>query len=94
MWVGRGDAETEIRISLGREKKRLAREAEAGRFGGRAPRPHPLNPAAARRRRTRRKELKPTTHGPYSVTSDSQAQAVADQFIKASEEAEQALGDQ
>ena len=29
-WVGRGDAETEIRISFGREKKRLAAEAEAG----------------------------------------------------------------
>src|SRR4051812_20850053 len=47
MWVGRGDAETEIRISLGRERKRLAREAEEGQHGeGEHHDPHPLNPAA------------------------------------------------
>jgi len=90
MWVGRGDAETEIRISLNREKKRLAREAEQGIAGGHHD-PHPLNPAAASTPDQKRKELKPTSHVPYSVTSDSQAQAVADEFIKASEAAERAL---
>jgi inorganic pyrophosphatase len=92
MWVGRGDAETEIRISLGREKKRLARESEAGDSAGEHHDTHPLNPAAEASPDEKKK--KTTTHKPYSVTSDAQAQAVADQFIKASEEAEKALGDQ
>ena len=92
MWVGRGDAETEIRISFGRERKRLAREEEAGDTDDHID-THPLNPAAshAPEQPSGPKPIKPTAHKPYSVTTDAQAQAVADEFIKRSEAADKAL---
>ena len=45
-WVGRGDAETEIRISYNREKKRLAAEQSA-RSAESAPATQSIDPAAA-----------------------------------------------
>ena len=93
MWVGRGDAETEIRISYSREKKRLAAEAAAdGGHGDTADdlHAHPLTPGASHAP-DKPASPKPTSHKPYSVTTDAQAQAMAEEFIAASEKADEAI---
>ncbi len=90
MWVGRGDAETEIRISYNREKKRLAADGD-GHGVSEDDHAHPLTPGASHAPDSGPAKPKVTSHKPYSMTTDAQAQAVADEFIAASEKADEAL---
>lgn len=89
MWVGRGDAETEIRISYNREERRLARERDEG--DSEPAHVHPLTPAASYSPDAAPKDPKapkPTSHRPYAVTTDADAQARAAKFIEESERAD------
>lgn len=94
MWVGRGDAETEIRISYNREKRRLANEAASGNGHGahddEDSHAHPLTPGASHSPDA----PKVTSHRPYSMTTDAQAQAVAAEFIANAEVVDKAISEQ
>ena len=92
MWVGRGDAETEIRISYSRETKRLAGES-GGDAHGEDEHAHPLTPGATHAPDADPKVIKPTSHRPYQMTTDAQAQAVASEFIADAERADKAIED-
>ncbi len=97
MWVGRGDAETEIRISYNREIKRLAAESAEGHDGsdghgeGDSGHAHPLTPAASHSPDSAAAAAKLTSHRPYSMTTDAQARAIADEFIAGAEQADTAV---
>jgi inorganic pyrophosphatase len=85
MWVGRGEAELEIRQSYSRERNRAARAAaDPGLQRGAGAAVRPGAPAGTTSRTL-------TSHRPYSMTTDAQAQAVADSFIAASRRADEIL---
>jgi hypothetical protein len=92
MWVGRGDAETEIRISYNREKKRLAGEPGDDPHAE-DEHAHPLTPGATHAPDAEPNAIKPTSHRPYQMTTDAQAQAVASDFIADAERADKAIED-
>ncbi len=91
MWVGRGDAETEIRISYNRERRRLAQEAGVDHVEDVIGHAHPLTPGASHSPDTAPKTQKATSHKPYQVTTDAMAQAVADEFLAGVGAADKAL---
>ena len=67
-----------------------ARRERAGDHGADDLHAHPLTPGASHAP-DKPAAPKPTSHKPYSVTTDAQAQAMAEQFIADSEKADQAI---